>query len=84
MATIIRRTPVHFDARPVESAQLNDWTVVLEYENEGSGPYLADLSYCPRWDLQDSDVGSLTPAGVDVPGTFGECAFQAEIAARTH
>jgi len=76
MTTITRRTPVHFDVRPVDSIQRDDWTVVLEYENEGQGPHLVDLSHCARWDLQNRDVGRFTPAGVAVPGAPGRCACQ--------
>jgi hypothetical protein len=76
MTTITRRTPVHFEVRPVDSIQRDDWTVVLEYENEGQGPHLVDLSHRPRWDLQDATLGRFTPVGVTVPEAPGQCTWQ--------
>jgi glycine cleavage system aminomethyltransferase T len=47
--------------------------VVLEYENEGSGPFLVDLSHRPKWDLQAPDLEHLTPWGLKVPEQPGRC-----------
>jgi hypothetical protein len=32
----------------------DNWTVALEYDDEGQGPWLVDLAHKTRWDLQDS------------------------------
>lgn len=75
MGSIIRRSPVVFD-RPVKHRQLRDhWDVVLEYEEEGPGPYLVDLSHRRRWDLQDRELDRHRPWQIDIPPEPGRCAF---------
>jgi hypothetical protein len=54
----------------------DNWTVVLEYEAEGSGPHLVDLSHRTRWDLQDSDVVNIQPWGMQLPDSPGHCVFK--------
>lgn len=76
MTDIIRRSPVVFDAKPVKTEKQGHWTVVLEYENQGQGPYLVDLSHCPRWDVQDADLSAFTPGGVAVPETPNTCSLE--------
>ena len=76
MATLQRRSPVAFDARPVKTETRQDWTVVLEYSDQGQGPYLVDLSHFSKWDLQDSDLSQFKPWNVAIPETPGTCAFQ--------
>ncbi len=73
MIRVQRRSPVSFAARPVKTENRNHWTVVLEYEEEGSGPWLIDLSHQSRWDLQNRRISNLTPLGVKVPGAVGSC-----------
>ena len=73
MLEIKRNSPVAFDASPVRTENRDNWTVVLEYDNEGAGPYVMDLSHLPRWDVQDSNLSAITPAGVGIPETPGEC-----------
>jgi hypothetical protein len=50
------------------------WPVVLKYASEGPGPWLADLSHCPRWDLQGGDLQRLAPPGLAAPESPGEAA----------
>jgi hypothetical protein len=47
--------------------------VALEYENEGEGPWIADLAHKVRWDLQDSGIGELTVGECPVPTGPGAC-----------
>ncbi|GBC61455.1 sarcosine oxidase subunit gamma SoxG [Desulfonema ishimotonii] len=76
MTTIRRRSPVTFSARPSATETRNDWVVALEYSNEGDGPHLIDLSHRSRWDLQDKNISDMTPFGVAVPATPGECVLE--------
>ena len=75
MTTIQRISAVSFAERPVRTEKSNHWTVVLEYENEGSGPWLVDLSHASKWDLQDRNITNYNPFDVSVPGTPGACNF---------
>lgn len=77
MTTMMRISPVEFDAQPTEVEERDGWRVVKSYEKEGDGPNLVDLSHVTRWDIQDKAVGSLTPVeGVSIPSTPGEVAFE--------
>jgi len=75
MAEIIRRSPVHFDARPVRTQERQHYPVVLEFDGEGPGPYLVDLSHKTRWDLQSPSVVTYRPADAAVPEKPGQCAL---------
>jgi hypothetical protein len=66
-AEIKRQSPVSFPGKPLKTEMRAQWTVVLEYEAEGQGPYLFDLSHLARWDLQDTDLSSFQPLGIRVP-----------------
>ena len=76
MLEIKRHSPVAFEANPARTENRDNWTVVLEYDNEGDGPYVMDLSHLPRWDVQDSALGAMVPAGMAIPGTYGRCALE--------
>jgi hypothetical protein len=76
MEGIQRRSPVQFKPNATKTEKRNRWTVVLEYENEGEGPHLADLSHRPRWDLQDREISRFIPWGVPVPEKPGDCRYQ--------
>lgn len=76
MANIKRRSPVSFQSAPVGEETRGHWTVVLEYANEGNGPYLIDLCHRPRWDVQDANLERLQPWGAAVPPTPGACTWQ--------
>jgi hypothetical protein len=72
---IIRRSPVTFDSPPARTEERDNWTVVLEYEDKGAGPWIVDLSHRPRWDLQDRGIDAIQPWGASVPDTPGRCAL---------
>ncbi len=76
MKNIIRRSPVSFDSRPAKTEMRDNWTVVLEYEAEETGPYLIDLSHRARWDLQDVDISKIQTWGMNVPESPGQCVFK--------
>ena len=75
METIQRCSPVEFESKPVQTIMQDDWTVVMEYEDEGQGPWVVDLSHRARWDLQDSEIAALQPWGMNIPQTPGQCIF---------
>jgi hypothetical protein len=75
-AEIKRQSPVSFPGNPLKTETRDHWTVVLEYEAEGQGPYLFDLSHRTRWDLQDTDLSSFQPLGIRIPDTPGQCIFE--------
>lgn len=76
MDSILRRSAVSFDAAPVKTEARDSWSVVLEYENEGEGPYVVDLSHRPRWDLQDAEIGGVQSPGIRIPDKPGQCVFE--------
>lgn len=64
---IIRRSPVAFDSTPAQTEVRDNWTVVLEYDDQGEGPWLIDLSHRARWDLQDREIDAIHPWGLNIP-----------------
>ncbi len=76
MKNIIRRSPLSFEAKPAKTEIRDNWTVVLEYDTEETGPYVIDLSHRIRWDLQDADIAEFQPWGINIPETPGQCAFE--------
>jgi hypothetical protein len=78
MAELQRQSPVQFTASPVKAEMRDNWTVALEYDNEGQGPWLVDLAHKTRWDLQDGDIGALSPCDLAVPADPGVCTFAAD------
>ena len=76
MLQIKRESPVQFSASPLKSEVRNNWTVALEYADEGEGPWLVDLSHKVRWDLQDGHIGTQTPCHLPVPEAPGACTFE--------
>jgi hypothetical protein len=75
MSEIKRQSPVQFKVSPLKTEVRDNWTVALEYDEEGQGPWLVDLAHKTRWDLQDGKVGEQRPCGLDVPATPGACTF---------
>jgi hypothetical protein len=75
MENINRRSPVSFDAQPAETEIRDNWTVVLEYDAEETGPYVVDLSHRTRWDLQDANIAEFRPWGNQIPDVPGHSAF---------
>ena len=76
MGTHQRRSPVSFMSRPGQTEMRDGWEVVLDYDDEGKGPFLIDLSHRAKWDVQDVDLSQIQPAGVDIPETPGECTIK--------
>jgi hypothetical protein len=79
MTAMKRLSPVVFPSRPARTVVRDHWEVTLAFENEGPGPWLADLSHKPRWDLQDNRVDDLKPAGCGVPPEPGACRLEGAI-----
>ena len=75
MTEIKRESPVRFTVSPTKSEVRDNWTVALEYDDEGQGPWLVDLAHKTRWDLQDSKIGDQTPCDLPVPEAPGACTF---------
>ena len=73
---MIRRSPVIFSSPVVQTEERNNWEVVLEFEGQGDGPWLIDLSHRTRWDLQDQEIDNFHPWGLKIPETPGRCALE--------
>ena len=76
METNQRHSPVSFLSKPDQTEMRNGWKVVLRYKDEGTGPFLIDLSHRKRWDVQNSNLSKFHPGGMTIPETPGQCAFQ--------
>ncbi len=72
---IQRHSAVQFDARVEKSEERDHWSVVLQYQNEGPGPWLVDLAHKVRLDLQDKKIDKRTPGEVVVPQTPGTSVY---------
>jgi len=81
MAECLRRSPVELPGPGLRTVSRDGFLVVLEYEDEGSGPFLVDLSHRPKWDLQAPDLESLKPWGIEVPEQPGQCRLCAGVVA---
>ncbi len=79
MDELLRQSPVALPSKPLATEVRNHWVVVREYENEGAGPWLVDLSHLTRWDFQDGRLDAHTPAGMVVPEKAGECRLESLI-----
>jgi hypothetical protein len=73
MVESMRRSPVELPGQAARIENRDGFLVVLEYENQGNGPFLVDLSHRPKWDLQAPDLESLRPLGLEVPRKPGQC-----------
>ncbi len=76
MVEIKRRSPVKFGAPVKNTESRGDWTVALEYSEEGNGPWIVDLSHKARWDLQSREIGGMTPRDAAMPEKPGQCALE--------
>jgi len=76
MIEIQRISPVVFKSSSIRTENRDNWEVVMEYSGEGEGPYLVDLSHRPRFDLQDSDLASKKPFGIDLPEVPGSSVLE--------
>lgn len=80
MVTIRRRSPVVFDVRPSRQEERNHWSVALEYPEEGEGPWITDLSHKTRWDVQDTDLASLSFDTLPIPEEYGQVSLSPAMA----
>jgi len=65
-----RQSPVLLPGKPEKTRLWNHWPVVQEYADEGPGPWIVDLSHCPRWDIQGRDLEAALP-GLPLPSAPG-------------
>lgn len=73
MELLRRYSPVKWPNTPARTQLRNGWEVVLEYEEEGGGPFLVDLSHVGKWDVQGENLPSLRPAGLAIPKDSRQC-----------
>lgn len=76
MKEIKRYSSVQFKATPLKSEVRDNWNVVLEYHDQGEGPYVVDLSHRTRLDFQSPDLTGKTPLGITIPETFGRSVLE--------
>lgn len=81
MTDMKRRSPVVFPQEAKQVETQDHWSVVMEYESEGPGPWIVDLSHRPRWDLQDSELERFNPFEIDIPEAPGQCCFKNNVLA---
>ncbi len=62
-----RVSPVVLKGTPAKTKNINNWEIVMEYEGEGDGPYLIDLTHKQRFDLQDSNLAGQNPFQMTIP-----------------
>lgn len=80
MTIVQRQSPVDVGIPATRTAERDGWRVVLQYPDEGAGPFLVDLSHLPRWDVQDRAIDSYRPFAIPIPAQPGECALNGNIA----
>ena len=68
---IERLSPVKLPGLPARTELREHWKVVLEYAEEGTGPWVVDLSHCRRLDVQGRDLRGLLPPSFPVPDAPG-------------
>jgi len=73
-----RRSPVHLPGKPEKTKMRDHWPVVLEYADEGPGPWIVDLSHCRRWDIQGRKLSEALPSGVSLPDSPGSVVLHAK------
>jgi hypothetical protein len=76
MEEIKRYSPVEFKVTPLKTENRDHWDVVLEYHNEGDGPWLVDLCHRSRLDLQTSSLDAKKPFGITIPATPGQSVLE--------
>ena len=74
-----RRSPVRFEAEALRTVVRDDWTIVLEYAEQGDGPHLVDLSHLPRWDVQHTRLDEADLGNLAVPVQPGASFLRARI-----
>ena len=70
------RARFSFDCDAAEMTVYDGWDVVLEFADQGEGPWLVDLSHLQRWDFQHLELDSCRPFGMDVPAEPGQVNLQ--------
>ena len=78
MSTLCRQSPIIFDRKATEKEGADGWEVVLEFEAEGGGPWLVDLSHLQRWDCQDMALNAAAPFGLSMPAEPGEVFLESD------
>ncbi len=76
MVEINRYSPVSFKASAKRTEMRDNWKVVLEYDGEGQGPNIVDLSHITRLDVQTGNVDDYTPFDVTIPEKPGQSVLQ--------
>lgn len=76
MSALFRRNHINFNCKDIEKEVFLTWEVVLEFEGEGGGPWLVDLSHLQRWDCQDMELDSTAPFGLGMPSEPEQVVFQ--------
>lgn len=66
-----RQSPVHLPGKPEKTKMRDHWPVILEYADEGPGPWVVDLSHCHRWDIQGRDLSEALPSEFPLPDSPG-------------
>lgn len=75
---IERQSPMHLPGKPEKTKMRDHWPVILEYADEGPGPWIVDLSHCHRWDVQGRELGDALPPGVSLPDSPGSVVLHAK------
>lgn len=73
MENLKRYSPITFSQTPARTQERNGWEVVLEFEDEATGPFLVDLSHIGKWDVQGENLASIQPAGLAMPKESEQC-----------
>jgi len=76
MSAVFRQGPIIFNRQVARTTGHLGWEVVLEFEGEGNGPWLVDLSHLQRWDYQDMELDSTAPFGLSMPAEPGQVVLQ--------
>ena len=76
MVDIKRVSPVSFGKSPKRTQVRDNWTIALEYDGEGQGLSIVDLSHVTRLDVQTGDLSGVTPFGVSIPEVPGQSVLE--------
>jgi glycine cleavage system aminomethyltransferase T len=79
MTSIRRYSPVSFEHKALQTDQRAGWEIVLEYEDEGDGPYLVDMSHIAKWDIQAERLAQLMAEGIRIPEAAGACIYEKRV-----
>ncbi len=79
MVDIKRVSPVSFGKSPKRTERRDNWTIALEYDGEGKGLSIVDLSHVTRLDVQTGELSKMTPFGVTIPDVPGQSVLQDKI-----